>query len=183
MQRRQQLLTFQILALTQIFLREMLVTFLPMHPVQTLPSSYHWNVSFQESWDMCLWHTLLCVLVVLEKIRSFQVTSALTLLLPWTCSVDLGRSQCSWWINWEWSLVWLHWVLGSGRPPVCSSVIQGARWLWSPSVPHSTSLHLCLKSPGDSSNDLRCNGTRWICPGSQTQHCQGSCYHALRCNP
>lgn len=28
------------------------------------------------------------------------------------------------------------------------------------------SLHLCLKLPGDSTNDLPCSGTRWICCGS-----------------
>lgn len=35
------------------------------------------SLSFQESWDVCLWHMVLCVLVVLEKIRSFQVSPQL----------------------------------------------------------------------------------------------------------
>lgn len=36
----------------------------------------------------------------LEKIRTFQVTSALTWLLTLTCSVGLDRLLCIYWNNW-----------------------------------------------------------------------------------
>lgn len=41
----------------------------------------------------------------LEKIRAFQVISALTLLLPLTYSVDLDRSLHIYWNNWMWPLI------------------------------------------------------------------------------
>lgn len=59
----------------------------------------------------------------------------------------------------------------------CHSVCQMAL------VTFSTSLHLCLKSPEDSTNDLPCNGTGGFALALQTQHYQGSYYHSLRCNP
>lgn len=84
-----------MLALTQILLREMLMSFLLMQALQAL-FSYCRDMRASSKAEVCFLAMVLGT-CGLEKIRGFQVISALRLLLPLTYSVDLDRSLHIYW--------------------------------------------------------------------------------------
>jgi len=80
----------------------------------------------------------------LKKTRAFQVTSALMLLLPLTCGVDLDRSLHIYWNN----LVWLLISVAALGPVLretptaflSSKVPDGSSHLQCHTLPHSISV-------------------------------------------
>lgn len=144
------------------------------------------DVSFQQGW-MCICGTCVCVWCLgswgLEKIGAFQVTSALTLLLPLTCSVDLDWSLHIYWNNWVWALFSVA-ALGPvlrDTPTACLS----------PNMPDISS-HVQYRAWPRSVSVSRCQGTvvktclvvaqSGFDQALKTERYQGSCHRSLGCN-